>query len=171
MWRWLPNGESTMIRLIPDAESRRQLDEFLDMLENIPRRMAAEDEPIRAAIRRGFALNFLRESAGNGPPWAALAESTNDERERLGYPREHPILVRSGAYKASFIDADADGHVSAQGLSDISLLIEEGSGDIRVGTLELGWVNIPPRPVLGLNFTAEDDIGDEIEAVLNRLLD
>ena len=160
-----------MIRLVPDAESKRQLDEFLDRLEHIPRRMAEQDEPIREAIRRGFALNFDRESAGNGPRWAPLSEATNDERERLGYPREHPILVRSGRDKASFVDPTADGHVEAQGVSDIALLIEEGSGDIRVGTLELGWVNIPPRPVLGLNFVAEDEIGDEISAVLDRLLE
>ena len=79
-------------------------------------------------------------------------------------------MVRSGSYKASFVDDIAEGHVSAQGLSDISLVIEEGSGDIRVGTLELGWVNIPPRPVLGLNFVAEDEITDEITAILDRLL-
>lgn len=159
-----------MIRFIPTPESVRSLDDFLDRLEHIPQRMADQDEPIRAAIRQGFALNFERESAGNGPRWAPLAEMTNDERERLGYPREHPILVRSGSYKASFVDDGAEGHVSAQGLSDTSLLIEEGSGDIRVGTLELGWVNIPPRPVLGLNFVAEDDITDEITAILDRLL-
>ena len=159
-----------MIRFVPTPQSRRDLEDFLDRLENIPRRMADDDEPIRAAIRRGFALNFDRESAGNGPRWAPLAEMTNDERERLGYPREHPILVRSGSYKASFVDDNAEGHVSAQGLSDISLVIEEGSGDIRVGTLELGWVNIPPRPVLGLNFVAEDEIADEITAILDRLL-
>lgn len=160
-----------MIRFVPTPESRRQLDEFLDRLENIPRRMAGQDEPIRAAIRRGFLLNFERESAGNGPGWAALADATNDERQRLGYPREHPILVRSGSYKASFVDANAEGHVEAQGVSDTILLIEEGSGDIRVGTLELGWVNIPPRPVLGLNFVAEDEIGDEIADILDRLLE
>lgn len=160
-----------MIRFVPEPDSRRQLEEFLDRLENIPRRVAEQDDPIRAAIRRGFALNFERESAGNGPRWSPLAEMTNDERERLGYPREHPILVRSGSYKASFVDADADGHVTAQGVSDTTLLIEEGSGDIRVGTLELGWVNIPPRPVLGLNFVAEDEITDEITAILDRLLE
>ena len=160
-----------MIRFVPEPDSRRRLEEFLDRLDNIPRRMAERDEPIRESIRRGFWLNFERESAGNGPRWAPLAEATNDERERLGYPREHPILVRSGSYKASFVDPNAEGHVEAQGVSDISLLIEEGSGDIRVGTLELGWVNIPPRPVLGLNFVIEDEIGDEIAAILDHLLE
>lgn len=160
-----------MIRFIPTPESVRSLDDFLDRLERIPQRMADQDEPIRAAIRQGFALNFERESAGNGPRWAPLAEMTQNERQRLGFGREHPILVRTGSYKASFVDDNADGHVSAQGLSDISLVIEEGSGDIRVGTLELGWVNIPPRPVLGLSFVAEDAIGDEIDAILDRLLE
>ena len=160
-----------MIRFVPTPESERSLNEFFDRLENITRRVAQNDDPIREAIRWGFALNFERESAGNGPRWAALAESTNEERVRLGYPPEHPILVRSGAYRSSFVDEFGEGHVSAQGLSDVSLVIEEGSGDIRMGTLELGWVNIPARPVLGLHFVAQDRIGDEIDDILNRLLE
>jgi hypothetical protein len=158
-----------MIRLTPTDDSRLMLDRFFDRLERLPRLLADDDEPIRESIRRGFALNFEREAEGNGRPWSDLAESTNEERIRQGYPPEHPILVRSGSYRASFVEEFAEGHVSAQGVSDVRLLIEEGSGDIRVGTLELGWVNIPPRPVLGLHQVARDEIGDEIDALIDAL--
>jgi phage gpG-like protein len=160
-----------MIRFIPTPESVRNLDDFLDRLEHIPQRMADRDEPIRAAIRQGFALNFERESAGNGPRWAPLAEMTQNERQRLGFGREHPILVRTGGYKASFIDDGAADHIAEREVTETALLIDEGSDDYRVSHLEFGWVNIPPRPVLGLSFVAEDAIGDEIDAILDRLLE
>ena len=44
-----------------------------------------------------FEQNFLTEGkAGGIGGWRALAESTQDDRERLGFGREHPILVRYG---------------------------------------------------------------------------
>ena len=150
-----------MIRFVPTPESRRQLDEFLDRLENIPRRMAAQDEPIRAAIRRGFLLNFERESAGNGPGWAALAEATNDERQRLGYPREHPILVRSGSYKASFVDANAEGHVEA-----VVLAVAVAAGDAAARRCDL-MLTDGFRPAV-VRQLAQTGMGRSVEARRQR---
>ena len=41
-----------------------------------------------------FQKNIDREDGGPFGKWPALRPMTNDERERLGYPRAHPMLIR-----------------------------------------------------------------------------
>jgi hypothetical protein len=44
-----------------------------------------------------FEQNFQTEGRSSGlGGWRGLAESTQDDRERLGFGRAHPILVRYG---------------------------------------------------------------------------
>lgn len=46
-----------------------------------------------------------------GPGWRPLALSTRWDRHYHGYPASHPILVRTGALKASLTDGFADGAI------------------------------------------------------------
>ena len=73
---------------------------------------------------------------GPFPEWAELAQSTQDERERLGYPADEPLL-RDGSTR------DSIGHA----VGDLELVVGSDS-DIMVYH-ELGTANMPPRPVLG----------------------
>ena len=48
--------------------------------------------------------NFTREGAAVGG-WRPLTEATNDLRQSRGYPREHPILVQTGALRRAAIES------------------------------------------------------------------
>ena len=67
--------------------------------------------------RSAALLRCVRHRIGRGSAWLPLTRRTNDEREALGYPREHPILVRSGDYRRSFTDPDHADHISEAGSS------------------------------------------------------
>lgn len=128
--------------------------------------MAAVSE----VIRRGIAENFANESAGDAGPWQQLAPRTVIERINQGYPGDHPILVRSGAYRDSFTNPSAPGHVEDISVTASGFLVEVGSTDDRAEILEYGLGNIPERPVTILSSAFEDEIGNAFESVLARLL-
>lgn len=105
-------------------------------------------------IRSGFASNF--DSEVGGPlltPWQELALRTRQEREQQGFPREHPILERTGGYKNSWIDRMSGDHFERQhrhgqvtGTSLVGknmVTISFGSVDYRVPTLEGGEGSMP----------------------------
>jgi hypothetical protein len=73
---------------------------------------------------------------GPFPEWADLASSTEDEKNRLGYPLEAPLL-REGTLRDS-IEVEAYPHVVVIGTK------------MDVGAYqEFGTEKIPPRPYLG----------------------
>lgn len=101
-------------------------------------------------VRAGFAYNFSTESGGpTGSPWALLAERTKNEREQLGFPREHPILHRTGSYERSWTVRSDARHFEKQhkrgqwtGSNVVGpgakVIINVGSLDYRVPVLEGG---------------------------------
>ncbi len=125
---------------------------------------------VSEVIRRGFAENFANESAGDIAPWQQLSPRTIIERINQGYPGDHPILVRSGAYRASFVEANAPGHVEDVSITASGFTLEVGSSDDRADILEYGLGNIPERPVTILSSAFENEIGLAFEEVLSRLL-
>lgn len=65
-------------------------------------------------VREGFAYNFDVEGTPSSP-WQELAERTKQERKDLresgaslvpGFTEDHPILQRTGVYRASWIDKE-----------------------------------------------------------------
>lgn len=153
-----------MIRLRPTENSRRDFADFAQQIEGLAKLPDDALRPVQEAIRASFAANFAAESAG-ATPWAPLAPRTVADRERLGYPGEHPILVRSGQYRRSFIDPADDEHYSRVTTEGGRTVIAEGTTDIRAGTLEFGSDRVPARPALIPGDAARQRIG----AALDRL--
>lgn len=144
-----------MIRLTLTPQSRKEFERFLDLADELGNPGADAVRPLQEGIRAGFEMNFASEGRQGGEPWAALAERTQRERERLGYPAEHPILVRSGSYRDSFTDEGHPNHISDWSADGGRWLIEEGSSDERVEELEYGRWDMPARPVTILGEAGE----------------
>lgn len=81
-------------------------------------------------------IGVYQEAIGPFPAWPQLAQSTQDERERLGFSANDPLL-RTGELR------DSIGH-SVSGLE-----AEIGSDSDIMVYQEMGTSRIPPRPVLG----------------------
>ena len=156
-----------MIRLIPTERSRQEAREFVSLAEELANPGADAIRPIQDAIRATFAANFANER-GDDRSWAPLALRTIKERIRLGYGGAHPILIRSGEYRRSFVEADDPQHVSQSEIAGGKWRIEEGSSDKRAGTLEFGSDNVPPRPVTLPGRAGEERIADVIEYLFDR---
>lgn len=62
---------------------------------------ASDLTPAWPAVVRAFqeitAKAFASEGGSTGAPWRPLAESTQRDRQRKGFPPAHPILQRTGA--------------------------------------------------------------------------
>lgn len=161
-----------MIRLKPDPSSEQLLEDFLARLQRGMKPTRTQLEPVRQAIRAGMARNFAAEADAEMDPWANLSKRTQREREAAGYPKAHPILVRSGGYRASFIDPHDPEHVSQTTLGLI-IRLEEGTSDPRADELEAGENPlIPPRPATELGgaaiFSLDEAIADMLDTLLPR---
>ena len=97
-------------------------------------------------------LGHYQADAGPFNAWAELAESTQRERERLGFAPNDP-LERTQALKNS-ISREVQGSEAVVG----------STSDVMVWQ-ELGTAKIPPRPVLG---PAAFKNKDRIEAILGQ---
>lgn len=100
--------------------------------------------------------NFSGEGSMVGG-WRQLADFTNDERQRRGYPREHPILVQSGGLRRVAIEGllkvNGPQWLQAKGVSMVynpgnagaSLRISgtKVSNQFRIRTRDM---DSPPRP-------------------------
>lgn len=154
-----------MIQLIPPDRPFADLEAFMRRIE---RPGNAEVRKVADAIRQGYAENFSREGSAAGG-WRALAEATVAERRRLGFPGEHPILRRSGALRASFIQPGATDHVE-------EFQPVPGGWDLLVGSeseialfQEFGTSRIPPRPISPLTEAAQERIGAVIDYVIQQM--
>ena len=159
-----------MIRLKATDEAQREIDSLTRQIERLAALPADALRPTQEAIRASFAANFFNESAG-AAPWAPLAPRTVAERERLGYPGEHPILVRSGQYRHSFIDPDDDDHYSRVSSEGGRTVIAEGTTDIRAGTLEFGSDRVPARPALLPSDAGRQRITEALDRLFATWLD
>jgi hypothetical protein len=81
-------------------------------------------------------IGHYQDAHGEYPAWAPLAESTEEEKARLGFPADAP-LERTGALKDSFSH-------EVHGLEAVV-----GSTDEKMVYHEFGTDRMPPRPALG----------------------
>jgi hypothetical protein len=121
--------------------------EFIAFLSEAPHRVSeqARDALERAAqVVEGEAKSEIGHYQGSAGPftgWAELADSTKDERVRLGYSENDPLL-RDGTMR------DSIGHeVEMTGLGEGQAVI--GSASQIAEYQELGTDRIPPRSFLG----------------------
>lgn len=166
-----------MIVIKPTPESEAELKEAWDGILGLLNLGNREIEKIADAGRRGIALNFATESAG-GEPWPHLAPMTVEERRSLGFPGEHPILVRSGRLKRSLIErshplniTDVSTHGYHAYLERIH--IELGSADEHFPLLHAGGFTnlgyyVPPRPMTVLGDTSIQQLDATIRYVVEE---
>jgi len=128
-----------------------------------------QDE-IGDAVRQGAYRSFNWQGSAGGA-WLGLAQVTQLERIRLGYPGARPILVRSGSYLRTFTDRANPNHVQEMERTAGGWALIVGSRDERAPVLEFGEGPIPPRPVLLLQEVDEAHIVDEIERLFAMIED
>jgi len=152
-----------MIRLQPTAQTQEEIAEFLRRLEELGDPPPQAVEGVQAAIRAGFAAVFDSEGAAGAAPWAQLAAATQRERERLGFPPAHPILVRTGDYRASFTEPAHADHISEWDANAGVWRIAEGSRHPLAQYHELGTSRMPARPATRLGAEIEGRIGAALD--------
>ena len=164
-----------MIRLVATAQSRdaAELRRFFNRARNPGQ---GERRKVGDAIARGIGENFSAQRAGDGPPWAALAERTVLERLAQGYPGREPILRRSGRLRASYTQPGAADHVEEYETSGDGWSVAVGSRDSRAGILEDGGHTedgsfVPPRPISILNRRSRERIGTTLDFVFDQVLE
>lgn len=153
-----------MIRIEP-VDVEQQLDEELRWVERVRQPTVQSLQGVSNTIRGLYAENFDREGNGSGA-WVPLARSTQRERQRLGYAPAHPILVRRGVYRDSFLRRGAAGNVDE---FDGDTLYA-GSDDYRVGYHESFEPRsiIPARRVIDFDSMQTDRVGDALDHWVER---
>lgn len=146
-----------MITLTTDGKAFGDLERLIDKISNPG---SGNTRKIADGIRQQFQANFTRQGSGAGR-WAPLRPFTIRERAAKGYGAG-PILVRSGRYRASFVQRGGDHYERVQQSGD-GTTYEVGSNDSRGPELEFGRANMAARPVTILD--------DGQEAQLTRLVD
>lgn len=158
-----------MLSFKQSSSTDQEFRELEQVVKNLRRLPEAKLKPVQRSIRAGFAQNFATESAG-GVPWQSLAPSTIKERILLGYGGAHPILQRTGAYRASFVNEFDGDHVSTIEQSDGKTTIGEGSDNPLVKFHEQGGARIPQRQVLALSGNAQEHVNRELTDMVNEIL-
>lgn len=102
-------------------------------------------------------FGVYQEESGGFPAWQQLAESTQAERERLGFEPNNP-LYRTGDLMESIDFKVTPNQVQVGSDSEIMIWQEEGTN---------GPHPIPPRPVLG---PAMYESIDKIKYVLGTMM-
>jgi len=153
-----------MIRIEP-VDVEQQLISEIGQLHLLSRPGLSDLQPVADAIRHGFAENFEREGSARGP-WAPLARRTQIERQLLGYPPAHPILVRSGNYRNDFINSNAPGSVTDWDGNTLFV----GSQNQKVRRLNEGEDRVPSRSVLDLDSGQEGRVGDALDAWVDSVV-
>ena len=124
------------------AREFKSLGDFARYLGDLERMLRPGD---RRALRQAARLlqkhakakfGEYQPQAGSFVAWAQLAQSTMDERARLGYPEDEPLL-REGELRAS-IERQSDDREAQVGSNDDIMVLQE-----------LGTSRMPPRSVLG----------------------
>ena len=160
-----------------------KFDELERMIGKIARPGAGETRKIADGIRQEFQRNFSTEGRASGDPWKQLHPVTVATRTKLGWPSRRPILVRTGKYRASFVQRGGQ-HIESITTGGAGLQIDVGSqlanrihergGVTSIPSLQegrSGWMHVggarsvfvPQRSVLNL--------GDEQEARLARMVE
>jgi hypothetical protein len=106
-------------------------------------------------------IGEYQDAAGPFVGWAELADSTKDDRVRLGFAENDPLL-RTGELRAAIT------HESEMGVTEGTAIIgvKESSPVADIAEWqELGTVKIPPRSFLG---GAAADCEEKIHEILGR---
>ncbi|GAB3249203.1 phage virion morphogenesis protein [Chitinimonas naiadis] len=105
------------------------------------------------------AIGEYQQSAGPFPAWSELADSTEAEKARLGYPSDAPLL-REGDLRES-IQSEVHG-----------LEAVVGSKSEVAAAQEFGTDRIPPRPFIGpAAFKNKDRIEEKLgKAIVSGLV-
>jgi len=159
-----------MIRITETQRTAQQWSDHNAAFARLANPPAALASMVADVIRDGFAANFASERAGNGAPWATLAARTQAERARLGFPPEHPILVRTGDYRRSFVDAADPDHIEESATTGDRWTLAVGSRDYRVAWHELGTGIMPARPALEMDQAHQERIAQALEAMIGAIL-
>lgn len=126
---------------------QRKLATFGARIEN----MAPAWEEVGTALMLDFMENFHEEGGvfgrGTWAQWQPLRPSTVADRRRLGYPGEHPILVREGDLLASVTIRGAAGNVFEVGANSLVL----GTTDRKAKYHQFGTRRMPARKIVGIS--------------------
>ena len=160
-----------MIDVQPSQQSERELNEFLRRLEALGNPPPAAVEAVQEAIRAGFAEVFDSEGAAGGAPWAQLAEATRRERQRLGFPAAHPILERTGDYRASFTNEGHADHISEWSAGGGVWRIAEGSGHELAQYHEQGTSRMPARRATAFGAALESRVEQALDGLFREWMD
>lgn len=141
---------------------------FVDLeafIKRLERPGNAEQRKVFDAINLGFQSNFSAEGSLRGK-WRALAPATIIDRQRRGFAGQHPVLVRTGTLRASFVQRGGD-HVeefqyTAQGWRMVAGSKSEIGFFQELGTRR----GIPPRPITELTGAAEERIINTINYMI-----
>ena len=90
-------------------------------------------------------IGKYQKEAGPFPAWADLADSTEWNKMRHGYPVDAPLLA-SGELRDSY-SYTVEAHYSGPFVENINVIV--GSTDPVAVYHEFGTSRMPPRPVLG----------------------
>jgi phage gpG-like protein len=128
---------------------RGKITQEIESLEEFAKRLLMMPAVIRRVQHQGLQaacqiieqdasdqIGHYQEQHGEFPAWAPLADSTEEEKARLGYPPDAPLL-REGDLKNSFSH-------EVRGLEAVV-----GSTDPVMVYHEFGTSRMPPRPALG----------------------
>ena len=121
-------------------------------------------DTMRAIVRENFATE-----SGDGQAWQELARSTVEERESLGYPGEHPILIRSGDLFESATNPNDSGHIERVEPDLTGFSVTIGTNDPRARKLNDGAGRIPARPFMTADSEQFDILANAVEAYFDAL--
>jgi hypothetical protein len=146
-----------MITLRPTIDTEQRFLEAISNAKKLARPTAALRKDLQRAILSGFADNFASESAA-GFKWQRLSAVTIADRLAHGFG-PGPILVRSGGYRASWIEPDSADHVSELQTRSDGWTMLEGSRHHFAATHEVGLGRVPARPARVLDQHRVDELG------------
>lgn len=159
-----------MFRLVPDSSADRDLGNMVQFFNNLGVRLGtAEREVVHESVLQGFQDNFRGERDAQGR-WPPLTETTRALRAMGGYAAAHPILYQDGDYYRSLTDPGNGDHFMQSYASSNLFAMEVGSESKLFPWHEGGTEHMPARSVTDLTKASERRIGNDVTAMLNRLM-
>src|SRR5262245_10890236 len=159
-----------MPMLMAVKPARMGVDMIKRIIAKIERPDAQGIRDIEAAVRAGFQDNFTLESRGDGVPWAPLAQRTVRERRALGFGPTNPILVRTGGYRATWVNVGGWKQVVSNGRNGWTMSVSSNHAYAELHELGSRTRNVPARPVRYLGSAQERRIAVAVDAWVSRIL-
>jgi hypothetical protein len=117
------------------VRSLRRLVRHMDLIKSpgTLSKMINEQLIKEGTIQKAILERFKTEGNSSGTPWAPLKTETTRQRKNLGFPPEHPILVRTGVLMDAAVNA---GLVATE--KGITLVLRDGPAPIYLGVGKRG---------------------------------